>query len=702
NNENRGKFHKIARYLKQKNIRMLFYKIKSGKQYAAARGQLTINSYDSNTKYDIVVIGSDEMWNVASKSFQHYPEYFAKGIAANSIISYAPSAGNATHDDFVANNVDFSGFGSLSVRDQRTYNLVSEFDNRRIERVLDPTFLLDSYSSYIPKIDISNDFIMVYSYGMSKDEIKMAKEFSKKTRLPLYSVGTYNAWCNKNIIVSPFEFLAYLDKAKYVITATFHGTALSINFNKQFAVCVEGSEKVKSLLREFDLENRIVTESKTISDLFSEKIDYEPVNQYMKKRREASVAYITNALESKCSDNTTCKEEIMGRVQINKEKCCGCSACAGICPKDAIHLEQDEKGFYYPQIDDNKCVNCGLCQKVCDFSKFMKDTTLSVSSFAVRHKCEEEVITSRSGGFFSAVAEHVINNGGVCYGAALTPELDVVHQKAESKVECLGFKGSKYVQSRIDEGLFKDCKKMLDSGSKVLFSGTGCQVHGLLSYLKQTGTDCANLITVDFVCHGVPSPGVWKEYVSQIQLKKKKKLKHVDFRDKAKFGWTAHVETYTYEDDSQESNSRWADVFYQHCMFREACYNCPYTTPYRHSDFTIGDYWGFEKAVDGYRDNKGLSFVIAQNEKALALLGKLKDTLEIHETDLSKSLQPQLQKPVYKGIEYNRFWKKWGKNKSKTVKSFFFPGIIRRLYLYGIKTAKKAVKLVIKKLKSAK
>lgn len=284
--------------------------------------------------------------------------------------------------------------------------------------------------------------------------------------------------------------------------------------------------------------------------------------------------------------------------------------------------------------------------------------------------------------------------GGICYGAVLTSDFEVIHQRAESKEECFRFKGSKYVQSRIDDNIFKDCKEMLDSGRPVLFSGTGCQVHGLLSYLALSQTDCTNLITIDLVCHGVPSPEVWKEYIAEVQ--RRRQVKQVSFRDRATFGWTSHVETYTYKDGMQEFNSRWADVYYQHCMFRESCYSCPYTTAYRNSDFTMGDYWGVEKIIEGCRDNKGLSLVIAHNQKAVNLLLNLKDSLYVQETELSQSLQPQLQRPVYKGIEYNRFWKKWLKNKKTVVREFFFPGSVRGLYLYGLKKTKKIIKLAKK------
>lgn len=390
----------------------------------------------------------------------------------------------------------------------------------------------------------------------------------------------------------------------------------------------------------------------------------------------------------------------MQTVYDNKESCCGCTACVSICPKNAITMKQDERGFFYPVIDDEKCVNCNLCKNVCNFKAFHKQTVQhDVNSYAIRHKMESEVMTSRSGGFFSAVAQYVVSRGGICYGAALTSELEVAHEKADNYGECFKFKGSKYVQSRIDDSLFQECKELLESGKPVLFSGTGCQVHGLLSYLNTKKVDTSNLITIDFVCHGVPSPDVWRAYISMVEKREGKEIKHINFRDKAKFGWIANKATYTFADGSECSNSTWSDVFYQHCMIRESCYQCPYTTVGRLSDFTMGDYWGFEKVVQGYRDDKGLSFVIVQNEKAKRILNELEDVLEIHETNLQMSMQPQLQKPIYKGAEHNKFWKKWTFDKEATIQYFFFPNKVRRCYLLGVKKSKRIVKSILKKLR---
>ena len=294
--ENKGKIDKIRKYLQQKSFRLLFYKIMSGKKYAQARQKLKTTVFDSNHKYDSVIVGSDEMWNLDTESFVQHPQFFGKGLLADRIISYAPSAGNTTLGQLKASGYDFASFDRLSVRDQRTYALVSSIDTRTPVKVLDPTFLLESYDKYLPDIQSPKDYILVYSYGVYDSEIKKIKEFSKEKKMPLFSIGTFNSWCDKNLIVSPFEFLAYLKKARFVITSTFHGTALSINMNKQFVVCVEESEKINSLLNEFDLQSRAVITEKSVSEIFENEIDYNTVNGIIADRRAESILYLNEAL----------------------------------------------------------------------------------------------------------------------------------------------------------------------------------------------------------------------------------------------------------------------------------------------------------------------------------------------------------------------------------------------------------------------
>ena len=229
----------------------------------------------------------------------------------------------------------------------------------------------------------------------------------------------------------------------------------------------------------------------------------------------------------------------------DKSACCGCTACASICSHDAIIMQPDAMGFFYPIVDKDKCVNCCLCEKVCAFNDHY-DISLNLSNpgaYAARHKDMSEVETSRSGAAFIAISDYVLENGGVVYGAGYADHFRVVHKRATTKAERNEFKGSKYVQSDLGH-LFRQVKKDLKDGLIVLFSGTPCQTAGLNSYIGKKLRE--HLILIDIVCHGVPGPNLWQDYLAYLEKKQGDKICWVNFRDKQKYGWTAHRETFKF------------------------------------------------------------------------------------------------------------------------------------------------------------
>lgn len=230
----------------------------------------------------------------------------------------------------------------------------------------------------------------------------------------------------------------------------------------------------------------------------------------------------------------------------NPADCCGCTACASICAHDAITMKPDALGFLYPVVNNDKCVDCGLCEKVCAFNENY-DKSLNLEkplAYAARHKNMKEVETSRSGAAFIAISDYILEHGGVVYGAGYTDHFRVVHKRATTKEERDEFKGSKYVQSDL-QGVFRQVKKDLKDGMTVLFSGTPCQTSGLASYI---GTKLrTNLYLVDIVCHGVPGPNIWRDYITYLEKKQGSRICWVNFRDKQLFGWTAHKETFKFE-----------------------------------------------------------------------------------------------------------------------------------------------------------
>lgn len=230
--------------------------------------------------------------------------------------------------------------------------------------------------------------------------------------------------------------------------------------------------------------------------------------------------------------------------------------------------------------------------------------------YAVKHKDEATRAASRSGGIFTALSDQVLSNGGVVYGCVLTDKFDAVHIRADNEEDRNRMRGSKYIQSKLGD-TFKNVKADLDAQKSVLFSGTSCQVAGLKQFL---GRNYEKLLCVDIVCHGVPSPKVWKAYLLWQEQKNNSAIRSVDFRNKGKYGWRDHVETLNFQNSKSTNSKVFRTIFYGHAVLRPSCYECPYKSVMHPGDITIADYWGIEKAAPEYDDNKGVSLVLINNE----------------------------------------------------------------------------------------
>lgn len=333
-------------------------------------------------------------------------------------------------------------------------------------------------------------------------------------------------------------------------------------------------------------------------------------------------------------------------IQINNPKdCCGCTACASICSHDAITMKPDALGFLYPEVDITKCVDCGLCNNVCAFNASY-DTSLNLSKpdvYGARHKNTAEVATSRSGAAFIAISDWILSQGGAVYGAGYTDHFRVVHKRATTKSERDEFKGSKYVQSDLT-GIFKQVKEDLKNGMYVLFSGTPCQTSGLNSYIGKNLRN--NLFLIDIVCHGVPGPYLWRDYISHLEKKQGDEIIEVNFRDKLQFGWSSHHETFRFK-KSGDRKIWFPNNFYKTIMFRHSCGKCYFTNTQRSSDITIGDFWGWEKTDSNVNaDNRGLSLILVNTEKGRELWNSVRTDLNVIPAKLENCLQPNLCHPT--------------------------------------------------------
>ena len=335
----------------------------------------------------------------------------------------------------------------------------------------------------------------------------------------------------------------------------------------------------------------------------------------------------------------------------DKTQCCGCSACFSACPYDAISMVPDKLGFRYPVTDGDKCVGCGLCEKVCAFVK-ERDAVTSSEAKAIRNKEVTSLMDSRRGGVFPVLAEHVISKGGTVYGAAFDGCFNVVHARAESMAEADAFRGSKYVQSHMGD-IFRKVREDLHNGLHVLFSGTPCQVDGLRSFLPERLK--SRLVLVDIVCHGVPSPDVWRANLEYQKNRHEGDVEAVEFRDKKEYGWAAHKETYRIA-GKKITDTSYTYLFYRHIMLRPSCSVCPYASLSRVSDITLADFWGWQKAVPGFNDDdRGVSLVLLNTGAGRVLMQECQSRFDVRDVEIGQCLQPNLRRPSSRDKDSERF-----------------------------------------------
>lgn len=304
----------------------------------------------------------------------------------------------------------------------------------------------------------------------------------------------------------------------------------------------------------------------------------------------------------------------------------------------------DALGFLYPVVDKSLCVDCGLCEKVCSFNESY-DRSMNLPEpdvYAARHKDMAEIEKSRSGAMFAALSDWVLGCGGVVYGAGYAEHFRVIHKRATTRKQRDEFRGSKYVQSDMGH-VFCEVAEDLRAGKAVLFTGTPCQTSGLQSFLKLRHVSTDLLYVVDIVCHGVPGPYIWRDYLAYIEKKQGSKVLAVNFRDKSQLGWTAHKESFTFQDGKTYT---YTYTFYQHIMFRHSCGKCHFTNFQRPSDITIADFWGWQKLDKDFNaDDKGCSLVLVNTEKGRKLFDKIKSQMNLRISDRESCLQPNLQHP---------------------------------------------------------
>ena len=327
----------------------------------------------------------------------------------------------------------------------------------------------------------------------------------------------------------------------------------------------------------------------------------------------------------------------------NKNSCCGCAACVQRCPKQCILMKEDEEGFFYPQVNYSSCIDCGLCEKVCPMLNTAKSHE-PMTVYAAKNCNVGQRMKSSSGGMFIALAEYVIENGGVVFGAVYDEEWNVKIEYAREEEQLRKMIGSKYVQASVGNSYIM-AKRFLQEGILVMFTGCSCQIAGLKSFLRK---DYTNLFCVDLLCHGVPSPRAWTAYVEELQKAADKAavgknsvlhlslnamplIEGIEFRNKTQYGWKkfSFVVRQKSAEKVDKNTVLVSDIHYKNpymkgflnnLFLRRSCYDCLFRRGESQSDMTIADFWGISKLFPDFDDDKGVSLVLVNTIKGKNML----------------------------------------------------------------------------------
>lgn len=603
--------------------------------------------------YDLIISGSDQILNTTlTGNSRAYYLSFAQEMPK---MSYASSFGRSNISDIEDEYIKkyLPDFQAVSVREESGKEIVDQRINCFSEVVVDPVFLLsrEKWDILAPLLN-KDRYIFVYAMENTTWLIKTIEQVSENYKLPIKIVlgGDFRLSIDGEVDSScgPREFLSYIKNAELIVTNSFHGTAFSIIFEKKF-ICVAHSEKNTRLEHLCKLigEKKQVLEGEQLTKIDNYIISGCDAYSRLKEVIIKSKKYLIQNV------NLILRKDVESIV--DTQICCGCATCLQLCPQKAIFMSTDEKGFLHPKVDSKKCTQCGLCVARCpERSEVHMNAPINV--YAARHKNPDIVKESTSGGAFTALSDYFLKADGAVFGAVLCDDFKCRHIQSDNESDRNKMRGAKYIQSEIGDCYIK-AGDALKHGVKVLFSGTPCQIAGLKNYLKGRNQD--NLLTVDIVCHGVPSPLLLKDHINWLEGKGKRVRQYL-FRSKL-VGWHGLNVKITYEDgksmvNTSDSNA-FARMYFNSLITRESCSSCKYASVERISDVTISDFWSIDSCETRLNDEKGTSCIFVNTLKGKYYFERVLQDLQIEEHSIDESMQPNLCGPTKPNKDCDIFWK---------------------------------------------
>ncbi|MCI9120855.1 MAG: 4Fe-4S dicluster domain-containing protein [Oscillibacter sp.] len=633
--------------------------------FSKAHLHLTSRYYESrdalfreNWPYDLIIAGSDQIWNPVIFPDGRFDPAFFGAFSSLRKIAYAPSFGVPRIPEGMEAELRgyLDAFSHLSVRESQGREIIREIAGREAQVVLDPTLLptAEDWSALAsPQPEPKGSYLLCYCINSPGALEPYIRQMAEKTGLPVVQLcGTRRRVHPKARMIldaGPAEFLSLFQNAAFVCTNSFHGTVFSIQFQRPFFTSVAPAElqalehsRTYSLLSRLGLTERIV--GKGDAAALDDSIDWPAVKTHLEDARQSSLAYLRAALADVPVPEESPQNLPADPRLADRAHCTGCSACRNICPRDAIILARDREGFAYPAVNPEACVHCGRCTAVCPALEPRRASRPLPAAFAAWNQNGDIRRDSTSGGAFSALADYVLEGGGVVFGAAMDARQHLRHTACFQKEDLWRLRGAKYVQSDLDT-VFRDVKKCLET-RQVLFSGTPCQVDGLYHYL---GGRPENLTTCDLVCQGVPSPGVWEDMVRHIEGVRGRTLQTVRFRNKVE-GWKNSHFTAVYDDGTADTHplfqTEYGRAFGRALFLRPCCYRCAYTNLNRPGDFTLGDFWGLSPDELPEQQQKGISLLLVNTPHGSHIFDQLPLRRQPFPVERAVAGNPRLAVPV--------------------------------------------------------
>lgn len=612
--------------------------------------------------YDAWVCGSDQIWNPAYPTATR--NAFLQFAQKERRIALSASIGLSDINAMLPEYPEWiAGIPYLSVREDRAAEIVEELTGRKAEVFLDPTMLipLEKWQQVAREADtdLPEKFAVGYFLGVREKEYL---DYIDRQMMGMQYIDLLNGEAPEYMAFGPAQVVDAIRRAKLVFVDSFHGAVFSILFHKQFVVFERSEEgrtmnsRLQTLLGRFGLEDRIYN-GHNMEEL-KKTIDYSKVDQIIAEEKNRVREFLNYAMKEISKLPMKTSDEIKYIQVTRAEKCSGCTACSQVCPKNCIKMVPDQEGFVYPSVDEKLCIACGRCKSVCPVLHHAGGN-VPKTVLAEKNKNEKIRATSSSGGVFYELAKKFIQNGGVVYGCGLDENMVARHVCAASVEELEKLKSSKYVQSDMGNTM-SEIRKLLIAGEKVLFSGTPCQTAGLRNYL---GKDYDNLLAVDVLCHGVPSPKLFADYLAYLSSRYGGgKPVSVNFRNKQR-GWKRLYMEVCFDNGKRHyvysGYDRYEGLFLNNMSLRPSCYECKYTKAERSGDLTLGDFWGIGKKYPQWDDDKGISVVLLNTEKGAAAYKEIEELFEGRKEafETAKAGQRTLYAPTVKNPNRDAFYR---------------------------------------------